>query len=433
MHRSLIIALALLPLPLSARETETRPADPWFARYEGWKAPRPAGLMLKKGDRLAICGDSITEQKLYSVMLEAYLTAALPELEITARQYGWSGEQAGGFLSRMANDVLRFSPTIATTCYGMNDHRYVPYAEDIGKTYRENQAAIVNAFQKAGVRVVLGSPGTISTVPHWVKSAKGTWEDLNESLCRLRNIDIEVAEATGAGFADVYWPMLLATHAAERQYGPEFDVSGDDGVHPGWAGQVMMASAFLDALGVDGRIGTLTVDLAAGKATADEGHTVRAFADGKLDLTSTRWPFCTAPGPLDKDTSMRAGMALAKFDERFNRFTLKVTGLTSPGAAVTWGKETKTFSAAQLGAGINLAAEFQVNPFSDSYDTLWKAVAAKQAYETRQVKEIFHGKEGKKDMEAAVAATEKDRAPLATAIKSSLHPVEHTLTITAAP
>ncbi len=434
MKRTLLLTtLAILPALADARDMETKPADPYFAKYEPFKAPAPAGLLLKKGDRLAICGDSITEQKMYSLLMEAYLTAALPELEITVRQYGWSGEQAGGFYARMKNDVLRFKPAIATTAYGMNDHRYVPYKEEIGAEYRKNQTAIVEAFQQAGTRVVLGSPGMIASVPGWVKTANGTWEDLNNSLCKLRNIDIEIAEEKKAAFADVWMPMVLASFAAEKAYGQEFDVAGDDGVHPGWAGQVLMAEAFLHALGVDGRIGTLTVDLAANKAQADEGHAVKAFANGKLDVTSNRWPFCTGTGPLDKDNSMRAGMALGKFDERFNRFTLKVSGLTTEKASVAWGPETKTFTKEQLAAGVNLAAEFQANPFSESYAKLWKAVADKQAFETKQIKQIFHGAEGKKDMEAAVIATEKERTPLAEAIKASLHPVEHTVTITPVP
>jgi len=41
-----------------------------------------------------ICGDSITEQKMYSLIIESYLTACVPELKITARQYGWGGETA---------------------------------------------------------------------------------------------------------------------------------------------------------------------------------------------------------------------------------------------------------------------------------------------------------------------------------------------------
>src|SRR5881394_2466247 len=100
-----------------------------------------SGLMLKRGDRLAICGDSITEQKMYSRIMEDYLTVCVPELDVTVRQYGWSGERAPGFLGRMTNDCLRFHPTVATTCYGMNDHEYRPYEERIGQTYREKSEA----------------------------------------------------------------------------------------------------------------------------------------------------------------------------------------------------------------------------------------------------------------------------------------------------
>src|SRR2546429_6416029 len=81
---------------------------PNFQKFEPKPAPRPTGLLLKKGDRLAICGDSITEQKMYSRILETYLTVCAPELEVTVRQYGWSGERAPGFLARMTNDCLRF-------------------------------------------------------------------------------------------------------------------------------------------------------------------------------------------------------------------------------------------------------------------------------------------------------------------------------------
>src|SRR5690348_5524797 len=90
----------------AAPELETKPSDPFFEKFRPHKAPAPSGLLLKKGDRLAICGDSITQQQRYSRMIETYLTVCVPELEITARQYGWSGEWAGGFLTRLKNDCL---------------------------------------------------------------------------------------------------------------------------------------------------------------------------------------------------------------------------------------------------------------------------------------------------------------------------------------
>src|SRR5690348_10480704 len=142
----------------AAAQLEPKPDDPYFAKFSPVSAPRPGGLLLKKGDRLAICGDSITEQRMYSRIIEDYLTMCVPELEITVRQYGWSGERAPGFLARMTNDCLRFKPTIATTCYGMNDHEYRPYEDRIGKTYEEKSVAIVESFKANGARVVIGSP-----------------------------------------------------------------------------------------------------------------------------------------------------------------------------------------------------------------------------------------------------------------------------------
>ena len=275
----LVLILTLGSLALSARETQPRP-ESVPADYVGHLAPEPTELILKKGDRYAICGDSITEQKMYSRIIEAYLAAARPDLAIECRQYGWSGETAGGFLGRMKNDVLRFQPTIASTCYGMNDFHYVPFTDAIGAEYRKNQTQVVQLFKNAGAKVVLGSSGTIHSVPPWVKSAKGTWEILNLSLLQLRNIDIEIAEQEKVTFADVYWPMLIKGREARAKYGEGYKLEGNDGVHPGWAGHVMMAAAYLKALGLDGDLGAVTIDLAQGTATAEHGQKVTALASG---------------------------------------------------------------------------------------------------------------------------------------------------------
>ena len=81
-----------------------------LSKFHPTKAPASKKLLLKEDDRLAICGDSITEQRMYSRIIEDYLTVCVPQLHITVRQYGWSGERAPGFLARMTNDCLRFHP-----------------------------------------------------------------------------------------------------------------------------------------------------------------------------------------------------------------------------------------------------------------------------------------------------------------------------------
>ncbi len=423
------LLLTLNAVPLAAgRDLQPKPNDPFYAKYEGLAAPAPS-VKLRQGDKLAICGDSITEQKMYSRIMEAYITACMPELQVTCRQYGWSGEQAGGFLKRMKNDVLRFQPTVATTCYGMNDHRYVPFEEGIGAEYRQNQTAIVKQFKEAGVRVVLGSSGTIHSVPGWVKSAKGTWEDLNLSLLQLRNIDIEIAAAEQVGFADVYWPMLVGSHEAKQKYGEEFKLEGGDGVHPGWAGQVFMATAFLQGLGAEGNLGEITVDLAKQTAVATNGQQIKGMANGEIQLQSARLPFHTTGGDLKKDDNIKAGQALSGFHEKLNRFTLKASGGTAASYQVTWGDKVKTFTKEALAQGINLAAEFEGHPLAAAFEKVWNAVGAKQEYETRQIKQLFHGPEGAADPDGTAALTEKVHANLAQQLKASYAPVESVIKI----
>lgn len=427
----LLLIVALVPtLALTAAELETRPDPAVFAKFSPVKAPAPAGLLLKPGDRLAIIGDSITEQKLYSRILETYLTACMPELKITARQYGWGGETAEGFKGRMANDCLRFEPTIATTCYGMNDHRYTTFDPKNGAWYRENQKAIVEAFKKAGARFVLGSPGCVGPKVPWSKASS---EDMNLNLCELRNIDLALAAEEGVVFADVFWPMLTLGWKATNTISPDYAIAGKDAVHPGWAGHVVMAAAFLKALGLDGDLGTLTVDLGSNQAAAAGGHDVVSFANGDLTVKSSRYPFCAPPGDLKNDNTLRSGMALSDFNNQFNRFRLVVKNGGAKEYAITWGGETHTFTAQQLAAGINLVAEFEKTPFDDAFRRVDEAVAKKQSYETKQIKSLFHGEEGAADMEATVALTEKARAPLAAAIASAMVPVTHTVKIQPKP
>ena len=429
--KSLFVALSLcLCGSALAAKMESAPNDPYFANFHALAAPRPKGPVLRAGDRLAICGDSITEQRMYSRIMETYITVALPELGVRTRQYGWSGEQAVGFLARMTNDVLRFEPTVATTCYGMNDHHYRPYEESIGRTYASNMTDIGLAFKEAGTRAILGSPGCMGLKnPPW-KFVTGTPEERNLNLCMLRNIDIEIAAVEHEGFADVFWPMFTAQFQARQSWGTNYALAGKDSVHPGWAGHLIMAYAFLKALDVPGDIGTYTVDLKANKVKVTQGHQLISCQGGQVTIKSFRYPFCAA-GPTDSDASIRSGMALVPFNQELNRLILIVKRGQAKRYKVTWGTDSHDYSAEELRHGINLAADFAVNPFSDAFNAVDDAVAKKQAYETKQIKQLFHGAAGQNDMEKTVADSEKERWPLESAIREAFVPVTHTISIAA--
>jgi hypothetical protein len=206
-----------------------------------------------------------------------------------------------------------------------------------------------------------------------------------------------------------------------------------------------MAYAFLKALGFDGRLGTFTVDLKRHKMKASKGHDLLSGKDGEYVIKSERYPFCVCLPSADakasypacekddvtRDNSIRSATTLIPFDEELNRFILIGKNGAAKNYKVTWGTETKTFSAQQLEHGINLAREFPTTPFGEAFAKVDAAVAAKQDYETKQIKQSFRSSEAKADMEAVAAKTEAERAPLAAAIKAAFAPVTHTIRISA--
>ena len=349
----------------------------------------PDAATLKESDFLAICGDSITEQKLYSVYIQNYLLMCKPAANLRAMQFGWGGETAGGFLGRMSN-VLRFPVTAATTCYGMNDGGYGPLTPEAAKAYRDGMTGIVDTFKKSGVRlIVVGSPGAVDT--RLYRPAPNADEDqvYNKTLAQLRDIAREVAAEQKVNFADVHGAMIDAMTKAKAKYGEDYPVCGLDGFHPTANGQLIMAYAFLKALGADGNIGTITVDLAANKADATDGHKVLSSDGGTVEVESTRYPFCFFGD--SKDPNATAGIIeFMPFNQDLNRYTLVVSNPGAEKLKVTWGTTTKEYDAATLAKGINLAAEFLANPFSEPFKKVEEAVRNQQNYETPLIKELLH-------------------------------------------
>jgi lysophospholipase L1-like esterase len=455
MRATFFILSSLIPFTLVAAPLlESKPDAAGFEKYQPLKAPATFKPLLKTGDRLAICGDSITEQRMYSRIMEDYLTMCVPQLEISVRQYGWSGETVPGFLGRMTNDCLRFQPTVATTCYGMNDHKYRPYEDGLGQSYTTDSARVVEAFKARGVRVILGSPGDISQIPPWVNSPASTVEAMDLSLCQFRNLDLGLAQKEKVVFADLFWPMFTADYAGKQKYGTNYGIPGNDGVHPHWAGHTIMAYEFLKAMGLNGDIGTFTVNLKKNKIKVSAGHKLISSGAGEFTIESSRYPFCpcepegqaAASYPVcgqddvASDNSIRSGMTLVPFNQDLNRLTLIVKHGSASKYQVTWGSESKTFTAEQLALGITLAAEFPVNPFTAAFAKVDAAIAEKQAFETREIKDVFHHGVGNRgpnaeeltvQSDAAVAGQEKERAPLVTAVQSAFVPVTHVLKITA--
>jgi lysophospholipase L1-like esterase len=396
-------------------------------------AEGPGGL-LKPGLHLAIAGDSITEQKQYSRYLELYLTACTPELNASVCQFGWGGETAGGFAGRMDNDLRDFAPTVVTLCYGMNDGGYRAYEPSIGQNYEKAMRSIVGRLVSNGVTVVVGGPGVVDS-KYFVRTAPAVY---NANLAQLSAIAAAIAGDHSMPHADVHGAMMSAMEKAKATLGADYDVGGGDGVHPRANGQLVMAYAFLKAMGLDGNLGSIALDL-KGASSAAGGHKVLSSAGGRVELESTRYPFCTYGGARSSDGT-RSILPFVPFDTDLNRLTLTVKGLDTERARITWGNVSNEFSRADLEQGVNLAAAFPDNPFSEPFRRLDEAVLAKQSYETLIVKSVITVMPRlqaaiEEDAEAAAAMKLLRRklwdrqAALAAQVRAALVPVKHILTV----
>ena len=257
----------------------------------------------------------------------------------------------------------------------------------------------------------------------------------NKTLAAERDIAREVAQSEGVVFADVYDPMIDVMTKAKAKYGKGYDLAGGDGVHPNRNGHLVMAYAFLKALGCSGDIGTITVDLKANRAEATAGHKVLACRDGTIELESSRYPFCFDGDPA-QPSSTTGVLEFFPFNKDLNRLML-VVKQPAGRCKVTWGAASKEFSAEQLSAGVNLAAEFLDNPFSKSFKQVEDAIRRQQDFETPLVKNLLHNipeykrlvPEASESLEQVAAAGLRRDKELMTQSAAAVKPVRYKITI----
>jgi len=157
-----------------------------------------------------------------------------------------------------------------------------------------------------------------------------------------------------------------------------------------------------------------------------------------VTIESTQYPFCFFGKPGDQNGTL-ATTEFLPFNQDLNRLILKVTG---PDAKykVTWGNGSKTYTADELKAGVNLAADFPDNPFTATFLSVSTQVQQKQAAETALIKNLLHSlnasvqylPDAKEDIAHLTDSIKQRDEKLAADARAWVKPVTHTITIEAA-
>jgi len=334
---------------------------------------RAAEFAIRDGDRVVFLGDSITEQRLYTTYIEAYALTRHPDWKLTFRNVGWGGDtswlrqrahpdEAKLFAADEAaqqrmvedavgrglgRDVLPLKPTFVTVKFGMNDHSYQAFREDIFRAYVRSQGWIARTLSENGARVAFLTPQPIEeNRPDPDKDAK------NQSLRKFSDGLKDVAAKSGAQFVDQFDPFM-AILKRERASNPAGLIGGGDAVHPGPIGQTLMAWAVLKGLGASAEVASADIDARNQTVTSGRGCGVEKvqYSGGKLSFDRTD---DALPMPIDGRAT--AALKLAPVQEELNRLELRVSGLGAGEYEVSIdGESAGKVSAADLAQGWNLA------------------------------------------------------------------------------
>jgi lysophospholipase L1-like esterase len=313
---------------------------------------------INDGDRIVFYGDSITDQRLYTTFVETYIVTRFPALNVTFVHSGWGGDRVtgggGGPIDRrLERDVFAYKPTVVTVMLGMNDASYRPFDQKIFDVYARGYAHLVESLKSnlPGVRITLIQPSPFDDVTRKPRFDGG----YNEVLVRYGEYVKKLAEKEGAAVADLNTSVVAALKKAV-----DLDPAGaqeliKDRVHPGPAGQLLMAEALLKAWNAPALVSLVDLDAAA-KTVKDQRNTrVDALKiDGSISWTQLD---SALPMPIDlKDKVIALAVKASDVEGSLNLQTLKVTGLSQSKYSLKIDdKEVADLSKDQLAAGVNLA------------------------------------------------------------------------------
>lgn len=367
-----VFALVVFFPTLRAQDQDATPSDTSFFFHDG-------------DSPTVFLGDSITEQKMYTTLVESYLLTRYPAWKVTFRNAGWSGDtswlgQRGDFDAALQRDVVALNPKTVTIDFGMNDARG---GNGTYSKYLEYSTKLVKGLKQAGARVVLLTP----TPEERYEPDAPAGSAYNVMLKKYVDGLKLVADNERVPYVDQYTPLVTLIDAGRKAGILSASAApGDanvtrltqDGIHPNWGGHLIMATVILLQLQAPGDVSSVTVDATAHSITASQGCTVE-WQDALNGVIQFKRTDEALPWPVPADPTIDLVLKIPGFDPAsgLNRYGLKVDGLKAASYTLLIdNQEIATYPATDLAKGINLGFMRQ-GPIFDQEQQLLKAVMAK--------------------------------------------------------
>ncbi len=349
----------------------------WAAPARADEAAKSGQFFFKDGDVVVMIGDSITEQHLYSNYVEMWTVTRFPAWKLTFRNTGIGGDTSTGGNARFKRDVLRYHPTAMTVDFGMNDGGYQPFNEGRFRAYMNGLQGMADQAKAANIRVAWITPQPLDT------DSPGKIEPnaYNQTLEKFSDGVKEIAEKNGGLFVDQFHPYLAVLNKARGEMEKYNRITGGDAVHPGPAGQSLMAASILKGLHLPELVASAEI-VAGGRG---EPGVMKNCKVTDVTVKDGGVSFQQLDQALPFFPPEAAGiLKWAPVLDELNDYRLKVTGLKDGKYEVRLGgKAVATYGADELAKGVNLASAVLLQKSGEANPVLAQALAVKAAVEKK--------------------------------------------------
>lgn len=325
---------------------------------------------LHDGDHVVFYGDSITDQRNYTMQIELFVATRYPKLHVQFTNSGWGGDRVsgggGGDIDlRLQRDVTAYKPTVVTIMLGMNDGGYRTATEASDKTFFDGYRHIADVLKQndpqARVTAIEPSPYDDVTRPPAFPVLGGA--PYNQTLIGYGKWISTFAKENNWTLADANTDFVhMLEHATQTDPTLAKEILPDH-VHPSFGGSLMIAEAVLKSWNARPVVAAVAINASGSqpKLSHVEDASITELTnagglrwtetDDSLPLPLVQWKDMWGAGPT-------VGLVIGSSDlvSALNQEPLTVTGLKDGVYSLRIdGQSVGTFTNDQLGKGINLS------------------------------------------------------------------------------
>ena len=288
----------------------------------------------KEGDRICFLGNSITHGGQYHEFIQLFYATKYPELNLTFRNCGISGDVAAGMLDRLKTDVFVHNPTHVFLMVGMNDVVRTLYFEGNAsdQILKKRKQALELYFKKTellALELVKNEVTPIFLTPsiydQYSKIEKENNLGCNDALILCAAHINELAKKYKAPVVNLNFEMkkIMDKGLVKDSL---FTIIGKDRVHPGILGHIVISDLILSTLENKSEVSKIEINLDKSKPKFKSNNgLLRELCVNDREI-SFKYKSETLPFPIELEGL--GASEYAPFLSYVNRETLKINKLT---------------------------------------------------------------------------------------------------------